>query len=66
LLSGVNVQNFGDFGQFSAKKVGDFLENHCCDQFWAQNGSKFKSKSPNFFGEKFLKNDNIDPQVERL
>jgi hypothetical protein len=36
---GVMIKNFGDFCQFSAKKIGVFLKNKCYDHFFPKTSS---------------------------
>jgi hypothetical protein len=55
---------FGEFGQFSAKKLAFFSkEKQCCDQFF-QNLALFRVQNAIFslnFSAKIFKNHNIGP-----
>jgi hypothetical protein len=57
-ITGVDVMItvFGDFRQFSAKKIGVFIKTQCYDQIFAQSSFVLSQKRKNlifanFFGE---------------
>jgi hypothetical protein len=57
------IRIFGDFCQFSAKKLAFFLKNQCYDQILAKSSSSLSKKTPNifanFFGENIIKDHKI-------
>jgi hypothetical protein len=57
-------QNFCDFRQFSAKKIGVFLINQCHDEIFAKFSFVLSQKRQFFrqiFWRKYFKNHNIGP-----
>jgi hypothetical protein len=49
------------------EKVGVFLKNQCCDNFFSDTNSSLNKKTPTFcqnFGRKYFKNHNIGPWTD--